>query len=403
MVGQRTALLGLLALGAAVRMVLAVKLPATQDIESARLVADIVGDQGFAAYGSFTKFDPILNPFDYRLFPYPPGFLPWLLLADLFPPGWFPVIERLAPIAADGVLVWLVIGELRARGGSERQVAWAVALIWLGPVFIAVSAVNGQIDSLAMVFVLLALRIWRVSAASRPWLIGLVLGVGICVKTVPIIFVLPLVLATGRAAATRIAAGAAVVPVLALLPFLLNDVDGVIRALTYSGFAGGGGWSLLADPELASHYLTDHDVRTTGVAAWLVGHGVAITLAAVLAAATWLRARHIPPLDASIVVALVVLLSAVNFYEQYLLWLLPIALALGRVVLVATIQAVMVPYLWVTGAIPRAASVWWPPVSDRAHIQIGCIVVLMLILAAGLVREIRASEERAAAWPARNQ
>jgi|GEM_PF-5537384 len=370
--------------GTAVRLVLAVRLKSTSDMDWFHTAAVVFQQRGFTAYGALNTFH-FATPSAYRHFAYwyPPGFVPWLLLIVQLPGSAFAPFERLVPIAADALLGWLVVGELHARGVSGKRIRAGAALIAFGPLFVAESAVNGQIDAVAFVFVLLAARAWRLVDQGRRGLVaGLLLGAGASVKTVPILFVLAfLPTVKDRRERITLTLSAVAVPALLLLPFAVANADGVRHALSYSGFPGGGGLALLADPGLAKHYLGDGNIRPSNVfSGWLEAHAQWITVVTVVIVAVWLRRARIEPLDGCVVLAVALLAFAVNFYDQYLIWLVPVSLASNRIVFGAVIEAIIVPYLWVEGGLPGAARVWWTGVPTRATVQVGSVAALILTL-----------------------
>jgi hypothetical protein len=396
-------LLALISTGVLIRVVLALRLPPTFDIEGCRAAANALQHWGLSAYGALTDFGHSRLPqYEQHLYRYPPGFFPWLLLAAQFPGSQFAAVERLAPIAADVAIAVLVVSELRARDASPATILIAVVLIAFGPLFIAVSAVNGQLDGLAFLFVLLALRTWRRKRGlRRAVIVGSLLGIGASIKTVPIIFVLAFLPSVKDwREGSVLALCAAAVPTASLVPFAISDPTGVRHALAYSGFPGGGGLSLLVEPGLAKHYLSDLRLTTSGAGAWVEAHGLWITLGAVAAASLWLWRFRVPPLEATAVLGITTLLFAANFYEQYLLWLVPFVLACGYVALAAALEAVLLPYLWVTGALPYVGRLSGLGLSAQAAIELSCVVALTALLAASLARYFAVTRSPARAFAA---
>lgn len=338
--------------GLIVRLGIDLSEPEGDDVRHFEETAAVIARHGFHAYSLLNAFDPS-RPFDYRAYSYPPGFIPWLLAAHLFNGHAFAVVARLGPILADAVLAWLVQDILRRDGAAPWTRVAAVALVMAGPVFLSVSAVSGQIDGLAFVFVLLAIRVWQQDGRQRALGSGLLLGLGALVKLVPLLFVAAL-LPTGRSLRERtVALAATAAPVvLGLAPFLIVDGHGTIHTLDYGGFPGGGGLAVLFEPNLARHFLTDYTFPLTGSGRLLEHHGIAITVVAFVVVAALLSHVRVQPPQAAFILALTLLVFATNFYEQYLLWLLPLALVCRRLLLVLVIQLVMLPYLAIEGNLP---------------------------------------------------
>ncbi len=106
----------------------------------------------------------LVNGHPYNRWPYPSGFLPWILAADWLTrhighhfDGWV----QLPQIFADAALAWFVQDFLRLRGCSERLRLTAAAVVAFGPSFFIVSGYHGQIDSLAILPAVAALYVWE--------------------------------------------------------------------------------------------------------------------------------------------------------------------------------------------------------------------------------------------------
>jgi C-terminal four TMM region of protein-O-mannosyltransferase/Dolichyl-phosphate-mannose-protein mannosyltransferase len=156
MQGTLGAILIVLALGLALRLILAYLLPGSgfdADLSTFRFWADNLADNGF--YGFYER------PFFHD---YTPGYLYvlWLVgtVGNAF--GGIGDLIKIPPILGDlaiGYLVWSMIREL---GGRERLALLGAAVVVVNPVFWFDNVVWGQVDSVGVVFVLLALRsLWR--------------------------------------------------------------------------------------------------------------------------------------------------------------------------------------------------------------------------------------------------
>ena len=211
--------------------------PGSFDPTSFALIAESLRLDGFEAYD---------NP----RYPYPPAFMPWLLFAtwdvprELLP---YDVWLRLPMIVADAVMATLVADFLWRREKGAGIVLTAAALIAAGPVFLAISGVHGQFDSVAMVFGVAAIWAWERGGSRRALQAGVLIGIGAAMKTIPIFLLLALIpWVRGRGEAARLIVPAVVIPAIAIAPFLLaNGPDTVDSLRGNQGIAGFGGASLL--------------------------------------------------------------------------------------------------------------------------------------------------------------
>jgi len=272
--------------------------------------------------------------------PYLPFFLYWLIFSE-----WasqvtgqpFAFMVRLAPIAADTLLA--VVIYLWARRGMWGKGAQAIeeadaqrsGLAYaLNPVAVFVCAYQGQFDSIPVLFTLLAL--WSgAGVATGAWL-----GAGILVKSWPVL-AFPVLFVGARTWAQKgwLLLGTAALPILGLATYCLwFQADWTIvlgRALGYNHGIGVYGYTYLV------RLGTVWQVFPQVVFDFLVSHARWITLAGL--AGIWFsqvrrqRCSSSPdilsqsPLDnfLTILVAFFALTHA--FSIQYLMWVLPFALA----------------------------------------------------------------------------
>jgi hypothetical protein len=150
------AILIVLALGLALRLILAYLLPGSgfeADLSSFRAWAANLAQQG--PYGFYER--------DF-FHDYTPGYLYvlWLVGTVGQALGGIGDLIKIPPILADlgiGYLVWSMIREL---GGRERVALLGAAVVVVNPVFWFDNVVWGQVDSVGVVFLLLGLRaLWR--------------------------------------------------------------------------------------------------------------------------------------------------------------------------------------------------------------------------------------------------
>jgi Gpi18-like mannosyltransferase len=149
-------ILVLLGLGLGLRLIIAQLLPGSGfgvDIGAFRYWADNLADQGL--YGFYDR--------DF-FHDYTPGYLYvlWLVGAVGNLVGGVGDLIKIPPIAADLALGYLVWSMVRELGGSERSARIGAALVIFNPVTWFDSVVWGQVDSVGVVVLLLALReLWR--------------------------------------------------------------------------------------------------------------------------------------------------------------------------------------------------------------------------------------------------
>jgi hypothetical protein len=199
------------------------------------------------------------------------------------------------------------------------------------PIFVAHSSHHGQLDSVATAFGLAALWVWtRPGTPRRALVAGLLLGVGGAVKTVPLLLVLALSpSARSWRERLQLAGAAGAVWLLAVLPFTLAAPEATREALSYRGVPGYGGLSLVLLKLGADDAFL-----------YLYEHSQSLLLApALLVATVVMHRRRAEPLTAALVVWLVVYVFGFNFFQHYLIWALPVLLALGRVPVAAVVAA----------------------------------------------------------------
>ncbi|HEX8742976.1 MAG TPA: glycosyltransferase family 87 protein [Thermoleophilaceae bacterium] len=279
--------------------------------------------------------------------PYPPGYLPVVAaFASLASATGidFTHLLRAGPIAADAGIALLAQHLLGLHGAGERARLGAAALVLLGPVFVGVSAYQGQVDSVAILPALAAFAVWHRAGPRRAVGAGLLIGLGASMKTVPLLMLIALAPSVRSPRELAALTGAAVaVPLAMLAPFVAVDPGEVWGHLTYRGFPGLGGLSLLVQPDFPLFWQSGHAVPAGAGTTFLGDYGGVVAAAGILAAAA-LAARFRPdPLEAATVVWLAVWLFGVNFFIQYLVWGLPFLIARGRLRAALAIQALAAP------------------------------------------------------------
>lgn len=281
--------------------------------------------------------------------PYPPGYLPVVAaFAGIASATGIDFLHllRLGPIAADVGIALLVQHLLGMRGADERTRLAGAALVMLGPVFFGVSAYQGQIDSVAILPALAAFVVWQRGGPSRALGAGLLIGLGGSVKTVPLLMLLALApsVRSPRELVTLVTAAAAV-PLAMLAPFLAVDPGAVYDHLTYRGFPGLGGLSLVVQPDYVLFWQAGHAAPSGAGTDFLLDYGGVVAAAGLIAAAAVLARFRPEPLDAAVIVWFAVWLLGVNFFIQYLVWGLPFLLARGELRRALAIQLLAAPAL----------------------------------------------------------
>ena len=317
------------------------------DINAYNRVLDALRDHPLELYS-------LVNFPDAPYWPYPGGFLPWIVVS-----GWlhdltglrFDGFVQLAPIAADLVLAWAVQAYLGQRGASDRTRLIAAGLVALSVSFAAVSGFHGQLDSLAVLFPVLGLWYWERAAdyEHRAIVAGLLIGVGGAIKFPPLVIIFAL-LPTARSMRERavVAGIAGAVVLLSLAPFLAADFGGTLDGIRANkGLPGFGGISLLVQPELSALWLdTKSGVELSDFSEWLFDATAYIVPLVVLATAAFAYHRRLPAVEAAVLLYLAVYAFGINFGLSYLVAGLAVFLLGGRIWQVAALQAaVLLPTL----------------------------------------------------------
>ena len=227
--------------------------------------------------------------------------LPWVLAV------------KIAPIAADLVLVWMV-SRLAPRDGRTRALQYAV-----NPVSLLVVSLHGQIEPVALALAVGGILLLK---KERPVLAGLLLGAAVAAKTWPVVILLAVLPVRRPGRVVQILAGSVVVPAACLASGVLflgtNAVQAVDKIVSYTGFVFNWTWS--GTWLLLGHRGAGYNSPISQVAAVLIAVGVAGTL--------WLLRRH-PPEVRALGALCAILLCTAGFGNQYLFWVLPLTFALS--------------------------------------------------------------------------
>ncbi len=345
------------------------------DMQSIRLVSEALQQAPLHVYDLVAEKNR---------YPYPPGFLPWAYASGRL--GGDEVVDfeffiRVAPIAATAGIAWLVQDFLGQRGsGSSARLA-AAALVSLGPSFLLIAGHHGQIDAVAILPAVAALRRWELGPErSRALTAGLLIGLGAAVKTVPVLLLVALLPSARSRREVVTLLGAAAVPVaLAFLPFALAGTLPSLERLSYRGLPGVGGLSLVVQPEIAGAWLGTSQERFSSLSLTLSSNSGLVTAAGLaLVCAIGLIARP-PATKMAVLLWLAVYVFGVNFFFQYVVWGLPFFLMAGhlRAVLAAEVVLLgpaLVSYLrpWSQDLVTAAYS------SVMVIVWLGCVVALVV-------------------------
>jgi hypothetical protein len=263
----------------------------------------------------------------------------------------FARLVRVPSAIADLAIAWVVQDFLRSQNAPASSCLGAAALIAFGPSFIAISGIHGQIDAVAILPATLALSAWqRCPVARRAWVAGLLIGVGIAVKTVPGLMILALLPSVrSRREGVVLVASAVAVPLLAIAPMLLTEGTGWLHDVSsYHGGEGLGDLGLVVQPDLPLSWFQFGGGAQSGLSRWLFHHGQEIAEVAIAAVALFVVRLHVRAPTAAVIVWLSAYVFGVGFYMQYIVWGLPFFLMAGYVRQVALLQTLLLAPLYVT-------------------------------------------------------
>jgi hypothetical protein len=221
---------------------------------------------------------------------------------------------KIAPIAADLVLVWLV-AQFAPRDGRTRALQYAV-----NPLSLLVVSLHGQVEPVALAMALSGALLIR---KNRPLLGGILLGGAVAAKTWPAVILLAVLPIRDLPRVARILAGSTVVPLLCLLSGVLfldtQPIADLKYLASYSSFVFWWTWSGTLI-ELGHPQIAGYDSSISPVASSLIALGVIVTL---------ILLRNRPPEARALGVLCAILICTAGFGTQYLLWPLPLMIALS--------------------------------------------------------------------------
>jgi hypothetical protein len=270
---------------------------------------------------------------------------------------------KIAPIAADVIIVWLV-SRLARSGGESRALQYA-----LNPVSLFVVSLHGQVEPIALA---LGLGGMLLAARGRWFGGGLLLGAAIAAKTWPALLVLAILplaeLRRDFRLLVRLLAGTAVVPLAVLgsgMILLDSQLSELAHVVTYTSYVGYWGW--------ASLLQLNGVPGIVGMASRVGRLGSLLTAAA--AAAVVVLLRRLDMQGRSLAVLSVFLIVTAGFGTQYLLWPVPLLIALG--------SWSRIPYALVAGG--YAAVTYLIALPHDYHYPLPQIVILSALAIVALI------------------
>jgi hypothetical protein len=244
----------------------------------------------------------------------PYAYLPLFLYLEV-PMQWltahtgvsFTVMGKLPIVAADLAATVLIVREVRRRGHGPRAEALAAALFFLNPLVLYNGAFYGRFDSVCVALFMLAFGAWR-SPRPATWRFSLAYAFAVAAKTFPV-FVLPWLLARGRATALRVLTACVGVIGALSAPYLVSSPHAFVSDLLYSAdkLPGGLSWQVVLHGLPASVQVSIGDVL---LGAFVVA-AIALAFLDDLAVA-------------SVAAMLLFLVFSKQVIEQYLVWPLPL-------------------------------------------------------------------------------
>ncbi len=220
---------------------------------------------------------------------------------------------KIAPIAADLVLVWMV-SRLAPTDGRTRALQYAV-----NPLSLLVVSLHGQVEPVALALALGGILLLR---KDRPVLAGVLLGAAIAAKTWPVVILLAVLPLRRPGRMAQILAGSVIVPAACLASgvlFLGTKIpEAIDKMASYSGFVYNWTWS--GTWLILGHPGAGYNSPVSRLATVFIVAGVAVTL--------WLLRRH-PPEVRALGALCAILLCTAGFGNQYLFWVLPLTFALS--------------------------------------------------------------------------
>jgi len=287
--------------------------------------------------------------------PYPPAFVPVAGLLRWVSDHLGASVNRLDRgliAAVDLAVAYLVQWALGWWGRSERERLQGAALITLGPVFVAIAGVHGQIDALAWLPVVGAVALWEGRPEGpRALVCGVLIGLGIAIKTTPGLGLLALgASARDRRELAVLTTSAAAVVIGCLAPFVAAAPHGISALFSYRGFAGRAGLTVLLQPRLAIHQLTGPNIVYDTTTAFLLDHAGVILVVTLSLVTVRIRTCRLCAAPAIVALLLAFYVVSPAVLPQYWLWIVPFLILADRRRAALVYQLALLPLLVATYA-----------------------------------------------------
>jgi hypothetical protein len=236
---------------------------------------------------------------------------------------------------------WLRLPSVLADLGSFVLVARWLTKLWpnknhspvlmclaLCPTAILISGYHGNTDSVMIFLVLLSLY-----SVETPWLAGMVFGLALCVKVVPLVFVPAIFLYLPSWSKRLIFFGVAgLVFVGCSLPYLAQNPKAILTTVFgYSSIYGHWGWTQLAVIIFPNPTYLHGRFDVQGPHAIFARILKLMILVFIVGLSFWLNQRKSKPslfIQCGLMTA-ILLFMVPGFGAQYLIWLVPFVVALG--------------------------------------------------------------------------
>lgn len=222
---------------------------------------------------------------------------------------------KMAPIIADVVIVWLV-SRLAGQDNRNRALQYA-----FNPLSLLVASLHGQVEPVALALALGGLLVLR---RQRPMLAGVLLGAAVAAKTWPVLILLTALPLRNPSRLVRIVIGSAMVPLVCLLlgvAFLdTSPVTDLKKMASYSSYVETWTWSGII-VQLGRHLdLARYNSPLSTLSSVMMAISVIVVLL--------LLRKRAPEIRAMAALSAVLIVTS-GFGTQYLMWSLPLIVAIS--------------------------------------------------------------------------
>jgi hypothetical protein len=262
------------------------------------------------------SFSPVGNPYHQQLFIHPPFVIHllrfWGLLARVsrLPLGfWMRFTCAIADIGSL-LVIW--------QTGKQRRIAFRPVMLLLFaacPISILISGFHGNTDPIMIFLVLLS--VYAIEARKPPLLAGAFMGLAVCIKLTPLIFIPATILYLPRMRdRVYFSIAAMCVFIFAGLPYILFDPLLVLgKLLSYQSLFGLWGWSLILRVGAQNAWMWDNLPRYSEAAL--------VILTVLLSIGMNVSKARLPLFAQCGLIASLFLFFTPGFGVQYLSWLAP--------------------------------------------------------------------------------